>query len=102
MSRAPLAGRHKKFLRGQAHGLRPLVHIGRAGVTDAVVESLDEAIGHHELIKVRFLEHKDEKRDLARDLADRLEAELAGMVGHVAILYRPAREPDRRRIQLPD
>lgn len=102
MSVDELAGRHKKYLRGLAHGQKPLVHVGRGGVSEALVASLEAAIDHHELVKVRFLDHKDEKKTIAAELAARVDASVAGMVGHVAILYRPARDPDRRRIRLPE
>ena len=98
---SPLAGKQRKVLRGLAHDHKPLVQVGKSGVTDAVLDSLDDALEHHELVKVRFLEHKDEKKALSAEMAKRLTADLAGMIGHVAIFYRPARDPDRRRIVLP-
>ncbi len=96
-----LRGRDRKYLRGLAHSFKPLVQVGRAGLTDALLASLDEALAHHELIKVRFQEHKGEKRALTESMAEKTDADVAGIVGHVAILYRPARDPDRRRIKLP-
>jgi RNA-binding protein len=100
-SKSTLRGRDRKYLRGLAHSFKPLVQVGRAGLTEALLESLEEALAHHELIKVRFQEHKEEKRALTDSMAAHTDAEVAGIVGHVAILYRPAREPDRRRIELP-
>lgn len=98
---SPLRGRDRKYLRGLAHSFKPLVQIGRAGLSDALLTSLDEALEHHELIKVRFQEHKEDKRALTASMAAETDAEVAGIVGHIAILYRPARDPDRRRIKLP-
>jgi RNA-binding protein len=96
---APLTPRQRKRLRGLAHGLEPLVQVGKGLVTDAVVRQLDGALAAHELVKVRFLEGKAERRELAEELARRTRADLAGLVGHVATYFRPARDEKRRRIR---
>jgi RNA-binding protein len=89
--RAPapvLAGRHRKALRGRAHGLEPVVQVGQAGVTDAVLRAVDDALAAHELIKVRLHEPED-KHAAAAALADGTSAALCGLIGHTVILYRP-------------
>ena len=93
-----LSGRQRKHLRGLAHRLEPVVHVGHQGVTDAVVTALDEALATHELVKVR-LHEPDDKRGMAAELAERAGAEACGLVGHTVILYR--RHPERPRIVLP-
>ena len=98
-SKVELAGFQKKYLRGLAHGLRPLVHVGKGGVTDSIRSAIDDQLAAHELIKVRFLEPED-KKAMAEDLAVAADAEIAGLVGHVVILYR-ASEEAKKRIRLP-
>ncbi len=98
-TRVGLAGFQKKYLRGVAHGLRPLVHVGKGGVTESILAAVDEQLKVHELIKVRFLD-PDDKKAMARDLAAAAQAEIAGIVGHVAILYRASQEAGNR-IRLP-
>jgi RNA-binding protein len=83
-----LTGRQRKALRGQAHALEPVVHVGSAGVTAAVLRGVDEALTAHELIKVR-LQEPVSKHDDAQALADGTGAALCGLIGHVVILYRP-------------
>ena len=95
---AGLTGFERRHLRALAHPLKPVVQVGQAGVTDALMAAVEEALLTHELIKVRLLK-PDAKRDLARQLAERSGAELVGLVGHTAILYRP--HPDTPRIVLP-
>lgn len=89
-----------KRLRGLAHGLRPVLWIGRRGVTAAVLASLEEALLAHELIKVRLhdLPDRGARRALLRELADRTGSALAGAVGHTAVFFRPHPDPERRRI----
>jgi RNA-binding protein len=78
-----------------------VAHVGKDGLSDTLVTSVDEALAAHELIKVRFVDHKDDRKEMAAALADRLHAGVAGVVGHVAILYRPHAEPGKRRVHLP-
>ena len=95
---APLGARQRKALRGLAHGLEPVVHVGQSGVTDAVVSAVDAALAAHELVKIRLHEPPDKRADAAT-LAERTGATLCGLVGHSVILFRP--HPERPRIVLP-
>lgn len=92
-----LTGRQRKFLRGLAHGFEPLVHVGGAGVTEAILRAVDAALTAHELIKVR-LHQPAAKHDDAEALAAGTGAALCGLVGHVVILYRP--HPEKPTIKL--
>lgn len=96
----PLTSSQRKSLRSQAHHLKPLVLVGKQGLTDTLVKSVDLNLDAHELIKVRFNEHKDEKKEIAAAIAERTESQLAGLIGHVAILYRQHKEPEKRKIRL--
>jgi RNA-binding protein len=96
-----LAGRDRRHLRRLAHGLDPVVQIGAGGITPGVLSALDRALCDHELVKVRIARERDERGDIADALAQETRSAVAGLVGHVAVLYRPAREPERRRIALP-
>jgi len=95
-----LSGRQRRQLRGLAHGLDPVVHVGKGGLSAEAVGQVDRALDDHELIKVRFVADKEAKRELAAELAERTRSALAGTVGHVAILYRPQADPGKRRIRL--
>jgi RNA-binding protein len=97
--RAPaLTGAQRRFLRGRAHPLRPVVHVGASGMTDGVMGAVDRALLDHELIKVR-LHQPDDKDALATEIAARTGAALAGVIGHTVILYRP--HPEAPRLVLP-
>jgi RNA-binding protein len=96
-----LEGFQRRHLRGLAHPLRPVVMIGKEGLTDAVVAKTEAELGAHELIKVRFLGWKDTKKQLLAELGLRTRAELVGVVGHVGILFRQNREPKQRKIRVP-
>lgn len=95
-----IASTTRKRLRGLAHGLSPIVHVGKSGLTDRLVAELDRALGEHELVKVRIVVGKAERNALAEALADRLDAALAGVVGHVAILFRQNEDPADRKYSI--
>lgn len=76
-------------LKAAAQLLKPLLLVGRAGVTPAFIAALDEALRTRELVKIRFSEHKTEKKTLAPALAEATHSRLVMQVGHVAVFYRP-------------
>lgn len=98
-----LHGFQKRFLRGLAHPLKPVVFVGQRGLTGTLGDAIDEALDHHELIKVKFVECKEKEKKLA--LVERIEktvsCELVGMVGHIATFFRPQSDPEKRKITLP-
>ena len=81
----------KRELKARAQTLDPVLKIGHAGVSEAFLRSLGEALDHHGLVKVRFTDFKEEKKTLAREIAERAGAELVARVGNVAVYYRVAK-----------
>ena len=96
-----LTSRQRRWLRGEAHALSPLVQVGGKGVTDAVAAELDRALGVHELVKVRLAGERDERQAAAGELAERTRSHLVGLVGRVATLYRQHPDPESRRYRVP-
>jgi RNA-binding protein len=93
-----LSSAERKALRRLAHDLRPVVQIGDAGLTPRVVQALDDALEDHELVKLKINHEREERRELADRAAAQTGSALAGSVGRMAILFRPAKDPERRRI----
>lgn len=96
-----LTSKQRKWLRGEAHNLSPVVQLGSRGLTDAVVAEVDTALEAHELIKVRMVGDRDQRQADLADLTDRVDAGSAGLVGSVAILFRAQDDPEKRHIRLP-
>lgn len=92
-----------KYLRGIAHSLKPVVYIGQKGLTGALIRSTEDAFDKHELIKIKFIDHKEKKlkAEIARTLEGHTGSHLAGMVGHIAIFYKQHPDPEKRKIVLP-
>jgi RNA-binding protein len=99
----PLTSSQAKYLRGLAHGLNPVVFVGHKGVTPAVLDSVREALGVHELIKLKFIDFKDRhlKTGMAAEIEAQTDSHLAGLIGHTAIFYRRHPDAEKRRITLP-
>ena len=95
-----LTNAQNRFLRGQAHGLKPLLQVGAKGVTDALIAEVDGALEHHELIKVKVAgEDRDVREAMIGELTERSGAALVQKIGKTAVLYRPSK--DKRQIVLP-
>jgi RNA-binding protein len=84
-----LAENQRRFLRGRAHALKPIIQIGGKGLTEAVAKETARALQDHELIKVRAAGTDRVARDaLFADLVARTASTLVHRIGHVAVLYR--------------
>ena len=95
-----LSEAQKKYLRGLGHGLKPVIMIGDAGLTDAVRTEFGSALDHHELIKVSVrVGDRDARDEIIASLCDESGAELVQRIGNVALLYRENEE--RKKIRLP-
>jgi RNA-binding protein len=75
--------------------------IGQLGVDGRIVRALDEALTSHELVKVRFQAHEDERRAIASDLAEATRAEVVSIIGHVATFFRQNPDQEHQLIHIP-
>lgn len=96
-----LSGKQKRFLRGEAHALEPVVSLGKEGMTESVLAAVRAALESHELIKVRVLENAPiDRKEAAETLPELVKAELAGLIGRILILYK--RHPNKPKVPLPN
>ena len=85
-------------LRGQAHGLDPVVLLGANGLTEAVLKEIDRALLAHELIKIRVpSDEREEREAIYAEIADRLNAARIQMIGKLLVLWRPNPEKTKAR-----
>jgi RNA-binding protein len=77
-------------LKRRAQLLQPVVKVGHEGLSDGLLAALDRALADHGLVKVRFTDHKDERKELARELAARSGSAIVLLVGHTVTLHRPS------------
>lgn len=95
-----LTSKQRKILEKAAHDMQPVVIVGGAGLTDGVINMVENSLAAHELIKVKFNEYKEDKIELTGEICEKCGATLVRIIGNVAILYRQAEKPDDRRYNL--
>ena len=85
----------RRALRARAHDLSPVVLVGAAGVTDAVMNEIDRALTAHELVKIRLSGLERTVQDIESNrICDRLAAASVQRIGHVLVIWRPRPESD--------
>src|SRR4026207_1881893 len=75
-------------LKAAAQRMKATFKIGKAGLSPQFIQSVDEGLKHHELIKVKFDDFKEQKKELAPVLAEKTSSHLIMQVGNVVVLYR--------------
>ncbi|ANE54622.1 MULTISPECIES: ribosome assembly RNA-binding protein YhbY [Methylomonas] len=78
----------KKKLKAQAHALNPVVIIGQAGLTEAVLKEINVALDAHELIKIKIRAERDERAVISEQICAETKAELIQSIGQIAVVYR--------------
>lgn len=94
-----LTNKQKQYLKSLAHHLSPVVMLGGNGLTEGVLAEIDNALNHHELIKVKVAgADRDTKKLIIDAIVRETGAANVQTIGHVLVLYRPSNEP---KITLP-
>jgi RNA-binding protein len=84
-----MTGKDRAALRAEAHHLKPLVHVGHAGLTPALLQSLHDVLRTHELVKAQVAQAGElSARDAAHELAEQMQAEVIQVIGRTFTLYR--------------
>jgi len=91
--------KQRSNLRSIAQNVKPIAQVGKGGISDALVESLSQALDARELIKISVLNNvEDDARDIADNLAELLSAETVAVIGKKVILYRRSSRKDIEHI----
>ncbi|SJM96409.1 ribosome assembly RNA-binding protein YhbY [Crenothrix polyspora] len=79
----------KKKFKAQAHALNPVVMIGHAGFTAAVLAEIEIALNSHELIKIRIRAEREERKLISEKICQDSGATLIQAIGQIVVVYRP-------------
>lgn len=89
LSSKSLSNSQRRYLRGLAHQLKPVIMVGNKGISDALLKEFDNALARHELVKVKLSsEDRDERKTQITGLAEASQADLVQSVGRVALYFR--------------
>lgn len=95
-----LTGKQRRYLRGLGNALKPVVFIGQKAITEAVLQSIDEAFSTSELVKLKLQEgYAGDRHQVAEQVAAAASAHRVQVLGRTILLYR--RHPDKPKIELP-
>ena len=85
----PLNNSQIRKFKAAAQHLEPMLKVGKAGLSEGFIRSVDVALTQYELVKIKFAEFKAEKKELAPQLAEKTASHLIMRVGNVMVLHRP-------------
>ena len=92
--------KQRQHLKALAHHLKPVVQVGNAGITAAVIKEIELALGHHELLKIRLPGVERQARlEMLKKICAATAADAVQEIGRIAVIYRPAEKP---RLKLPE
>jgi len=94
-----LSASQKKYLRGLTHALHPVVTVADKGLTDNVMAEIEQALDHHELVKIKIRSDRDSRVLQIEEIVRRCSAEKVHAIGQVACFFR--RNPKKPVIEFP-
>jgi len=95
-----LTGKQKRFLRSEAHHIKPIFQVGKAGVNKNLIKQVNEALEARELIKVSILQNcEEDKEEVAKSIAIGSKAKVVQIIGKTIIFYKESTE--NKKIDLP-
>lgn len=90
-----LTNKQKQHLKGLAHHLKPIIQLGANGLTEGVLAEIDNALAHHELIKVKVAtSDREMKKLIIEAIVRETEALKVQTIGHVLVIYKQSDEPN--------
>lgn len=85
----PLTNAQIRSLKAKAQLMKATIKVGKEGLSPQFIAALYDALTHKELVKVKFDDFKEQKKELSPQLAEKTGSYLVTRVGNVAVLYRP-------------
>jgi RNA-binding protein len=95
-----LSKKQIKFLRARCHDLKPVILMGQKGLTDELINELDIALNHHELVKIKLsMDDRERRQQLIDEICEQSQSQAVQSIGKTLSVYRV--NPDRAVIELP-
>lgn len=95
-----MTGKQRSYLKKLAHGIKPVIQVGKEGVSPELITQVRETIHKRELIKISFLETCPDDLELAsQKIVERSKSEFVQLIGRKLVIYK--QNPEKPTIQLP-
>lgn len=96
-----ITGKQRSKLKSMANGISPTASIGKAGLTPTIIKTIDEYLAANEIIKCSIQQGIElDAKEVGNEVAKELNAEFVQAIGRRFVLYRQAKEPEKRKIEL--
>lgn len=96
-----MTSKQRAYLKGLAMTMDPVLQIGKASLTEEVVEAGVEVLEARELIKISVLKNcTDDPKEIAMAIAEHTRSEVVQVIGKKIVLYKQADDPQKRKIKL--
>lgn len=97
-----MTSKQRAYLKSLASNLEPIFQVGKASITPEITKAIDEAFNKRELIKISVLKNCiDDPNEIAQIIAERTHSLVVHVIGKKIVLYKQAKEPEKRKIVLP-
>jgi RNA-binding protein len=96
-----LDSRQRKYLSAEASKGTVVVQLGKGGPSEALTAQLGAHLVAHELVRLKFIDHQDDRREIAAHLAEITGSELVRVIGNTALFFKADPDPEKRRFLLP-
>ncbi len=93
-----LTGKQKRYLRSLAVNIRPIVQIGKSGVSNEILTSIRHAADARELIKVNILQNSDETAKDVAAMIDEMGLNVVQIIGHNVVVFKVSDRKENRKI----
>lgn len=90
----------RRYLKSQAHHLKPVLIIGKGGVNDGAIELINKALDKRELIKIKFRDFKENKSVLSKEIASKTNSILVSIIGHTLIIFKENSDSEKKKINI--
>jgi len=99
-----ISGKQRSYLKGLANNLKPIIQVGKEGVSDNFLDQYLETIASKELVKINVLDSSPEDaKEVSRIICERTNSEFVSVLGRKVVLYRrPDKKKDEILIKLPE
>ncbi|MGM9887262.1 MAG: ribosome assembly RNA-binding protein YhbY [Lactococcus sp.] len=95
-----LNGKQKRYLRSLAVNIRPIVQIGKGGLTNEILTSIRSACDARELIKVNILQNSDAERDDVADAIEEMGLDVVQIIGRNIVVFKVSDKKENRKISV--
>ncbi|WP_321324103.1 ribosome assembly RNA-binding protein YhbY [Thiomicrorhabdus sp.] len=90
-----LTNNQKKYLRGIAHNINPMIIIGANGVTENLMKELESTLEHHEILKIKMASaDREDRKQIVDYILEQTGALLVQTIGKICVIYRQSEDTE--------